>query len=92
MSSSTGLQVFSRSSFMVPKLLAFTKMYAGVLLTYLCVFLLKVFLPLWDITSIVCYISCRPISDVSSDLTVEVGASSFALHKVSRIWFVSSFN
>ncbi|KAH9786242.1 BTB/POZ domain-containing protein [Citrus sinensis] len=56
-------------------------MYAGVLLTYLCVFLLKVFLPLWDITSIVCYISCRPISDVSSDLTIEVGASSFALHK-----------
>ncbi|KAF9669363.1 hypothetical protein SADUNF_Sadunf14G0099900 [Salix dunnii] len=25
--------------------------------------------------------SCRPISDVSSDLTVEVGAASFALHK-----------
>ncbi|XP_021639374.2 BTB/POZ domain-containing protein At1g03010-like isoform X1 [Hevea brasiliensis] len=25
--------------------------------------------------------SCRPISDVSSDLTVEIGASSFALHK-----------
>lgn len=42
------LQVFSRSSFTVPKLLAFTKM---------------------------------PISDVSSDLTIEVGASSFALHK-----------
>lgn len=28
---------------------------------------------------------CRPISDVSSDLTIEVGSSSFALHKVSSI-------
>ena len=26
--------------------------------------------------------SCRPISDVSSDLTIEVGAANFALHKV----------
>lgn len=80
-----GLQVFGRSSFTVPKLLAFTKMYAGVQLTYLYVFRLKVFLPPWDITSIVYCISCRPISDVSSDLTIEVGVSSFALHKVSRI-------
>jgi hypothetical protein len=29
--------------------------------------------------------SCRPISDVSSDLTVEVGAANFALHKVRKI-------
>lgn len=28
--------------------------------------------------------SCRPISDVSSDLTVEVGTSSFSLHKVRK--------
>ncbi|KAI7987130.1 BTB/POZ domain-containing protein [Camellia lanceoleosa] len=28
-----------------------------------------------------CLISCRPMSDVSSDLTIEVGTSSFALHK-----------
>lgn len=28
---------------------------------------------------------CRPISDVSSDLTVEIGASSFALHKVRNL-------
>lgn len=28
------------------------------------------------------FTSCRPISDVSSDLTIEVGAASFALHKV----------
>jgi len=28
--------------------------------------------------------SFRPISDVSSDLTIEVGSSSFALHKVSN--------
>jgi len=26
----------------------------------------------------------RPISDVSSDLTIEVGASAFALHKVKK--------
>ena len=28
--------------------------------------------------------SCRPISDVSSDLTVQVGSSSFCLHKVKN--------
>lgn len=33
-------------------------------------------------------IFCRPISDVSSDLTVEIGASSFALHKVRKIYSV----
>jgi hypothetical protein len=27
-------------------------------------------------------LACRPPTDVSSDLTVEVGTSSFALHKV----------
>lgn len=31
----------------------------------------------------------RPISDVSSDLTIEVGASSFALHKVKETNCVS---
>lgn len=33
---------------------------------------------------ILVYIYCRPISDVSSDLTIEVGATSFSLHKVKR--------
>lgn len=44
-------------------------------------------------------LSFRPISDVSSDLTVEVGASSLALHKVrpygttlvTLIFFLSIF-
>jgi len=30
------------------------------------------------------FVFCRPISDVSSDLTIEVGASTFALHKVKE--------
>lgn len=31
------------------------------------------------------FVNYRPISDVSSDLTIEVGASSFALHKVNKL-------
>lgn len=42
MSSNMGFQVFSRSSCMVPKLLAFTKMYAGVYYFVYLIFLLKV--------------------------------------------------
>ncbi|OAY61774.1 hypothetical protein MANES_01G215300v8 [Manihot esculenta] len=48
MVSKMGVQVYSRTSYVVSKLLAMTNM---------------------------------PISDVSSDLTIEIGASSFALHK-----------
>lgn len=33
------------------------------------------------------FVYYRPISDVSSDLTIEVGASSFALHKVKKSSF-----
>lgn len=68
-----GMQVNRRSS------LVLTNM-------YVCYYL-SVFDVFWSLCKTNCagFSCCRPISDVSSDLTIEVGASSFALHKVRSI-------
>lgn len=36
------------------------------------------------------FLSYRPVSDVTSDLTIDVGSASFSLHKVSKFKLIGS--